>query len=108
MDMSVQGSNLQNVYNPLTVGGKLAGNIGKIAETNDSSPFVTLFQDAVINMENLDAIKSNDSYNLSIGDVDNIAEMMIHSERAQVAFQLMVQMRNKILDSYSEIMRMNV
>lgn len=108
MDISTQGSSIQNVYSPLMAGGKLAGNIGKIVATGNGTPFASIFQDAVANVENLDAIKSNDSYNLSIGNIDNIAEMMVNSERAQVSFQFMMQMRNKLLDSYSEIMRMNV
>jgi flagellar hook-basal body complex protein FliE len=40
--------------------------------------------------------------------MDDVATMMINSERATTAFQLMVQMRNNVLEGYQEIMRMNV
>lgn len=108
MDAFLSGINIQNATTPIMAGGKLAGNIGSAGLSNDGIPFATMFQEAAANVENLDAIKSNDSYNLAIGDLDDVAEMMANSERAQVAFQLMVQMRNKVLDSYSELMRINV
>jgi len=40
-------------------------------------------------------------------DVD-LHEVMISSEEASVAFDLMMEIRNKLLDAYQEIMRMHV
>lgn len=104
----------QQLYGPMSVGSKAAGNIGAFnnvggADLKGSAiPFKTMFQDALSQVETLEAVKAADTYNLSIGNLDNLAEMMVNTERAQTAFQLMVQMRNKVLDAYSEIMRMNV
>lgn len=38
----------------------------------------------------------------------DIAAVMIAAERAQLTFQLAVEVRNKVLESYQEIMRMQV
>ncbi len=46
--------------------------------------------------------------NLATGKTDNVAEVMITAEKADIALKLMVQVRNKIIDAYQEIMRMQV
>jgi len=45
---------------------------------------------------------------LIAGRTKNIHETMLTVERADMALKLMVQVRNKILDAYREIMRMQV
>lgn len=77
-------------------------------KAQDSSPFKGMFADAVSNLENLNSIKGEDGVALSIGNLDDIGQMQINSQKAEVALQLLVQMRNKVLDSYQEIMRINV
>ncbi len=71
-------------------------------------PFKDMLNQALRNIEETDAVKSADSYNLALGEIDNIGEVMINSQKADVALQMAVQLRNKILDAYSEVMRMNV
>ena len=44
--------------------------------------------------------------NLAAGKQKNIHETMIALERADVAFQLLMQVRNKIISAYETIMRM--
>ena len=45
---------------------------------------------------------------LATGESDDIAQVMIASEKANLALQLTVQIRTKVLDAYQEIMRMQV
>ena len=45
---------------------------------------------------------------LGTGETKNIHETMIALEKAEVSFKLMLEVRNKILDAYHEVMRMNV
>lgn len=107
MDSILPGTSIQNTYSPLIAGGKVGGNVGKGLAPAETS-FGDAFANAVREVDELNAIKDQNSYNLAIGDVDNLAEIMTDAERAQTAFQLLVQMRNKVLDAYSEIMRMNI
>lgn len=44
----------------------------------------------------------------ALGKNDNIPEVLIAGEKANVALQFTMQIRNKILDAYSEIMRMQI
>lgn len=42
------------------------------------------------------------------GYTDNIAQVMLAAEKADISFQFTMQIRNKIMDAYSEIMRMQI
>jgi len=46
--------------------------------------------------------------NLATGKTDNIADVMIQTEQADIAIKLMMQVRNKIIDAYQEVMKMPV
>jgi len=45
---------------------------------------------------------------LASGDINNIHEVMVAIEKANVSFELMMEIRNKVLEAYREIMRMQV
>ncbi|MDA3846746.1 MAG: flagellar hook-basal body complex protein FliE [Vallitaleaceae bacterium] len=44
----------------------------------------------------------------TLGKVDSIHEVMIAQEKASMALQYTVQLRDKFLDAYNEIMRMQI
>jgi flagellar hook-basal body complex protein FliE len=45
---------------------------------------------------------------LATGDVDNLHQVMVNLEEAKLSFQLLVQVRNKLLEAYQDILRMQV
>lgn len=45
---------------------------------------------------------------LATGETSNISEVMIAAEKADIALKLMVSVRNKVIDAYQEIMKMQV
>ena len=45
---------------------------------------------------------------LATGKTNNIHETMIAAEKADIALRLMVQVRNKMIEAYQEMMRMQV
>jgi flagellar hook-basal body complex protein FliE len=54
-----------------------------------------------------DQIKAQDAaQKLATGEITDIAEVLIASERANLSLGLAVQVRNKLLEAYQEIMRM--
>lgn len=42
------------------------------------------------------------------GKTDNVHDVMINMQRAQLSFQMMVEVRNKVIDTYQEISRMQI
>lgn len=70
--------------------------------------FVDTLKDAVqaVNTAQKEAdVKMQD---LATGKSQNIHETMIAAEKADIALRLMVQVRNKMIEAYQEIMRMQV
>ena len=71
-------------------------------------PFADIFQSAVENVKETDAQKNQAQYLLATGQLDNPAELMIAATEAAVSVELLVQLRNKALDAYSELMRISM
>jgi len=64
-----------------------------------------------------DALKSVDSSQVNrdqtidkmvTGEVSEVHDVMIAAEEAQLAFEMMLEVRNKLLEAYTEVMRMQV
>ena len=49
-----------------------------------------------------------DMQRLASGEVDNLHQVMLRMEQSRLSFQLMLQVRNRLLESYQELMRMQV
>ena len=45
---------------------------------------------------------------LQTGETRNLHEVMISMEKADISMRLLLQVRNKVIDAYQEIMRMQV
>jgi flagellar hook-basal body complex protein FliE len=49
-----------------------------------------------------------DLQRLASGEVENLHQVMLRLEQSRLSFQLMLQVRNRLLESYQEVMRMQV
>ncbi|MFZ6721397.1 flagellar hook-basal body complex protein FliE [Undibacterium sp. Ji49W] len=45
---------------------------------------------------------------LATGDVQNLHQVMIRMEESRLSFQLLLQVRNRLLESYQDIMKMQI
>ncbi len=45
---------------------------------------------------------------LAAGDVENLHQVMMSLEKAKLSFELVVQVRNRLLEAYQDVMRMQV
>ena len=45
---------------------------------------------------------------LAVGDATNLHQVMIALEKARLTFEMVVQVRNKLLDAYQDVMRMQI
>jgi flagellar hook-basal body complex protein FliE len=45
---------------------------------------------------------------LAAGEVDNLHQVMISMEEAKLSFQLALQVRNRLLEAYQEVLRMQI
>ncbi len=75
---------------------------------NDSKvDFSTLLKQSIngVNQTQQTAAKMAQDFELGERDV-SLAEVMISAQKANVSFQAMVQVRNKLVDAYKEVMNM--
>lgn len=59
-----------------------------------------------VNKMQLDSAKSGQE--LSLGDAQSIHKVVLEAEEASLSMQMVVSLRNKALDAYQEVMRMQV
>lgn len=83
----------------------------KVAENQikeNSISFERVLTDALKNVES-DIKNAQDLSNqLVAGEVNDLHQVMIQMEKANLGLQLTVQVRNKVVEAYQEIMRMQV
>lgn len=77
-------------------------------ESGALGSFGSVFQSAIDNVINAEAEKNQLQYQLAVGELDNPALLTIASTKYQIAVDLMVQLRNKALEAYSELTRINL
>ena len=95
--------------------GEIQGNYGElfsmVPNTDKTSGAHSSFQDTLSELiSNVDSqIKESDelAYNFALGKSNNIHEVMISAEKASLSLNFLMQVRNKLLDAYQEVMRMN-
>ena len=70
--------------------------------------FAQMFEKFIQGVDQKKKISKNETQDLILGRSDNIHEAVVKSQEAGVAFNLMIEVRNKLVDSYKELMRMQV
>ncbi|OQW50641.1 MAG: hypothetical protein A4S09_00110 [Proteobacteria bacterium SG_bin7] len=70
--------------------------------------FAETLKDAIGSVNQLQKTADVQMQKLATGKAESIPDVMIAAEQADIALKLMVQVRNKIIDAYHEIMKMQV
>lgn len=70
--------------------------------------FADTLKDAVSNVNQMQQAADVKMQELATGKTQNIHDVMLTSEKADIALKLMVQVRNKIIEAYQEVMKMQV
>lgn len=73
-----------------------------------SNSFGSVLKDAIMDINKLQTDADKAIANVQLEDAGSIHEAMIALEKADISFQVMMQVRNKIIDAYQQIMQMQV
>jgi len=79
--------------------------------SNDKSKSINFAEmlNSAINKMNDDQINSDKMGELlAVGKVDNIHEVMIASQKAELTLNLAIEIKSKIMEAYKEIMRLQI
>lgn len=94
------------------VGGLLPGSYGAALQPERSNDnlggFTYFFNDALENARAADRQEKVTQLDLLTGLSDDFSGLLLDSEKATIALNLTLQIRNRILEAYNEIMRMQV
>jgi flagellar hook-basal body complex protein FliE len=84
-----------------------AASVADKAKTDDQS-FRNILSDAISNAAETDAANALDTAALLSDEDTEIHTSMIMAQKSELALNLAIQIRNKVVDAYNEIMRMSV
>jgi flagellar hook-basal body complex protein FliE len=86
------------------------GNGGAIGPSDQigGASFADTLKNAIGQVNELQKTSDKGMLDLSTGRTDDVAGVMIAAEKADIALRVMVQVRNKVIDAYNEIMKMQV
>ncbi len=94
---------------------RVTGNVGANLLTTETSrnssqgsDFQEILKGAVMNVNQFQVEALRQMEALALGNVDDIHKPIIAAEKASLTLELLVQVRNKALDAYQEIMRMQI
>lgn len=111
---------MQKIGSSIRFGDEIMGQLrdmrGPQKSTNSSdapgsgnkSSFYDHLKEAVTEVNQLQVESDKKATDLANGKDTNIHETMLSASQAELSFNLMVQVRNKALEAYQEIMRMPV
>lgn len=77
---------------------------GKIEE----SAFGSIFKSLIQNVKDTDAEFVQTQYLLATGQLDNPAQVGLAAYKNEIAVDLLIQLRNRALDAYSELTRLSI
>jgi flagellar hook-basal body complex protein FliE len=78
------------------------------AKVTGTTSFVDVLKDSINKVGELEKEADNEVQKLATMQTQDIHNTMIAVEKADLSFQMMMQIRNKIISAYEEIMRMQV
>ncbi len=103
--LSIKNSNVGATMQKLGVQGSKLGTPTS-AEGVDS--FADTLKTAVHKVNDLQQVADTKMQQLATGETTDIADVKIAAEKADIALRLMSSVRNKMIDAYHEIMKMQV
>lgn len=105
-------SHLRAVMTPPDINNKKLTDLGSFdpgqGNGTPGKSFGEFLNDYMESVNQDQKMSANAATDLASGKTKNIHETMIISEKADLSFRMMVQVRNKVLEAYQEVMRMQV
>ena len=76
--------------------------------TGKEHGFSDILSEAVGNIRETEGAVQQENVSLLTGETDDLHTPVIESQKAELALNLAIQVRNKVVEAYNEVMRMQV
>jgi len=81
----------------------------EVVEQGVASPtFVDVFKKIFNDAVDTNAQKQEDIFQLMLGDTDNLEQIQANIQKAEIATDLLVNVKNSVVDAYNEIIKMSI
>jgi len=97
--------NIMHLFNPEPVSSRSNTAIG-VDGTERS--FADILTESLGTAGVTDSVDKSSMLQLMMGEADDLSGLLIDAQKAELALQLALQIRNKVIDAYNEVMRMSV
>lgn len=101
--LTIQGLNTASPLSPLGTSSPAGG-----AKATEGPSFENCLLDSLDQVNRLQQEANQGVEKVVTGETDNIAEVFSAVRKADVAFSMLMEMRNKLVDAYHEIQQMRV
>jgi len=95
------------LIDPIGLGGGEALSSVKMGEPKGAAPFTDVLKHSIQQVETVQTEANQAISGLMVGKSD-LHQTMIAIQKADISFQLMMQVRNKIVQAYEEMVRMQI
>jgi len=82
--------------------------LGDVSKAEPSESFGNMIGDLVKKVDEKGKVAMEETNRLLLGETDNIHQSMIAMQESGLAFTMLVEVRNKLVQSYQELMKMPV
>ena len=82
--------------------------VSRASKDGVSPPFMDVLKESIMKVNNVQVESDKLVQRLALGEVEDISEVSIAVEKAELALRLMVQIRDKLVDAYQQVARMSV
>ena len=82
--------------------------ISPAGATGKPGEFLGVFQNAIQHVENLQSSATQKVEGFLSGESDELHSTILSTQRAELAFDMMLQVRNKVVTAYQQIMGMQM
>ena len=94
--------------NPASIIKEATNKVNNPSHQSPGADFGELLNDAISKVNELQKNSDELSEELAVGEADNLHDVVIAAEKADIALSLTIQVRDKIVEAYDEMMRMQI
>lgn len=77
-------------------------------QDTSSNSFSDFLEQALETASEMDAADKASALELLSGQAEDLSKLMLDAQKAEITLNLAIQLRNKVLDAYKEIMNMQI
>lgn len=100
---------MSNSIGNINITGIKSDSLQKLNSYKDNSEnFKTFLSNAIENINEAAEQSKNSGFSILTGESEEMHNIMLDSVKSELTLQLAVQVRNKVLDAYKEVMNMQI